>query len=370
MRRESTYERWMAEQGVPVVRAYGVERVVDLPREPWPRLGGKGTFIKLEGMEGVTGMYVVEVPPGGALNPEKHLFEKLMYVLQGRGSTEIYAPGAQRKTTFEWHEGSLFAVPLNTWHRLYSGSGSEPAVVLGFTNAPLILDLFHNPRFVFGSDYVFDDRFDGRDDYYQQEHRYVYEPENVWLWETNFVPDVRTAVVDGDEKKGAGMLLTQCEMGDGVLVSHMADWPVGRYQKAHYHGAGATLLIVRGEGFSLMWPQRAGTRPYESGYGDKVIRVDWREGSVLSPPDGWFHQHFNTSAVRARQLAFRYGSRRYSVEFHDLRKGDGPYLSIQKGGTMIEYEDEDPAIRRMFEADCNKHGVAVQMPAVATPAGG
>jgi hypothetical protein len=52
MRRESTYERWMAEQGVPVVRAYGVESVLDLPREPWVRLGGRGTFIKLEGMGG------------------------------------------------------------------------------------------------------------------------------------------------------------------------------------------------------------------------------------------------------------------------------------------------------------------------------
>ena len=45
-------------------------------RAPWKRLGGKGTFIQLQGMDGVTAQYVVEIPPGGALDAERHLYER------------------------------------------------------------------------------------------------------------------------------------------------------------------------------------------------------------------------------------------------------------------------------------------------------
>ena len=43
----------------------------------WPRLGGRAAFINLYGMEGVTGMYVGEIPAGGALTPEKHFYEEV-----------------------------------------------------------------------------------------------------------------------------------------------------------------------------------------------------------------------------------------------------------------------------------------------------
>ena len=357
MRRPSTYEQWIAEQGVPVVGGYGVEDVMAVGRAPWPRLGASGAVIKLEGMQGVTGMYVLDLPAGGTLNPERHLYEEIVYVLRGSGQGEVRGPGDE-PVRFDWAEGSLFAVPLNAWHRFSNGSRDEPAVLLCFTNAPLVLDLFHSHQFAFGDGYEFADRFDGRSDYYELEERYVNEADKVRIWRTNLVRDVRTAVIDAHESKGAGVRLTQFEMADGVLVAHVADWPVGGYHKAHYHGAGATLLIVRGSGFSLMWPREAGMRPFEAGNGDKVVRVDWREGSVFSPPDNWFHQHFNTGDVAARQLALRYGSRRYFVEFQDVRKGKGgPYQSIQKGGTLIEYEDEDPAIRPLFESACAERGV-------------
>ena len=190
---ESTYVKWIREQGLPIIGGYGVESVLGLPRAPWRRLGGSGTFIKLEGFEGVTGMYVAEIPPAGTLNPEKHLYEELIYILQGRGATELYAPGSEKKSVFEWQAGSLLSVPLNTWHRLSNGSGTEPAVFLGFTNAPMILDIFHRPEFVFGDNYVFDDRYDGRADYFTDESQYTTVQSGDLRWLTNFVSDVRQA---------------------------------------------------------------------------------------------------------------------------------------------------------------------------------
>ena len=114
--------------------------------------------------------------------------------------------------------------------------------------------------------------------------------------------------MDPSEAKGYGVRITSFDMGGSTLVGHLAEWPVGRYHKAHVHTGGAILLIRRSEGYTLMWPQEAGIRPYKSGNGDQVIKVNWREGSVFSPPSGWFHQHFNTGKEKARQLAFRYSS--------------------------------------------------------------
>lgn len=360
---DSTYVKWMTDQGLPIIQGYGVENVLDLPRQAWPRLGGKGTFIKLEGFEGLTGMYVAEIPPGRSLSPEKHLYEELIYVLRGRGATEVSGPGSEKNNVFEWQTGSLFTVPLNARHRLSNGSGSEPALVLGFTNAPLILDVFHNPDFVFNDQYDFADRYDGRPDYFRDESRYEKAQSGRTCWLTNFVADARNAgLLAGNQTPGLG--ISQCEMGDGILVAHIAEWPSGRYQKAHYHGGGAALLILRGAGYTLIWPREAGIRPYESGFGAQVTRIPWREGSVFSPPSAWFHQHFSTGREPARQLALRYGTDQYGVEFHDIVDREGNLVSVRQGGTLIEYEDEDPEIQRMFVAECIGNGVEVQMPHV------
>ncbi|HEY1266992.1 MAG TPA: cupin domain-containing protein, partial [Candidatus Binatia bacterium] len=144
MKRDTSYEAWMKKQGVPIVETHGVEDVGELPLKPWARTGGRGAFIQLKGMEGFTGMYVSEIPPAGALEPEKHLYEELIYVLRGAGSTEIWsADDGKSKLHFEWQQGSLFAVPLNCWHKLYNGSRG-PALLLSVTSAPIMIDLLHD----------------------------------------------------------------------------------------------------------------------------------------------------------------------------------------------------------------------------------
>ena len=165
-KRETSYEMWLKEEGIPVFEGYGVEDVTQLPLKAWPRTGGRGAYIDLRGMEGFTGMYVGEIPAGGALNPEHHLYEELIYIIQGVGATEIWSAGEEkRKMHFEWQQGSLFAIPLNTRHRMINGS-REPAIFLAVTSAPLMIDLLHNLPFVMGSDYKFDDRFDAQHNYF------------------------------------------------------------------------------------------------------------------------------------------------------------------------------------------------------------
>ncbi len=313
-------------------------------------------------------MYVCEIPPGGTLAPEKHMYDELPYVLSGRGLTKVWTGGRddpdETPGFFEWQTGSLFARPLNTWHQLSNGSGSEPARLLSVTTAPLIMDLYRNLDFVFGCDFRFRDRYNGRADYFAVGGRSPRPDGHGMMWETNFIPDVRAALVDAQDERGPEIGRTQYEMSGNALVGHIAAWPASGYHKAHYHGGGAIILIIAGRGYTLLWPQERGTQPYASGHGDKVIRQDWQEGSLLCPPTAWFHQHFNTGPTPARQLALRYGSKKHAVRFHDFQQREGAIVSTRQGGTMIDFEDEDPEIPRQYREALARAGVPYQ-PAAA-----
>jgi mannose-6-phosphate isomerase-like protein (cupin superfamily) len=334
--------------------------VRSLALRPWKRLGCDGAYLQLRGLEGITGVYVGRLAPGAVTEPERHLYEKIIYVLSGEGVAEIQQRDRVPQN-LQWHAGSLFSPPMNTLHRLMN-YGSEPALFLAITTAPMALDHYHNEEFVFNSDFSFTDRYDGELRYFDAiNERYLATNNRQWIWETNFIPDARRAQIDAQEQKGAGVNITQFEISDNTLIGHLAEWPVGRYHKAHFHGGGAVLVILRSEGYSLMWPNHLGTRPYENGFGDQVVRVDWAPGSVFSPPTNWFHQHFNTGPEPALQLALRCGSQKYPLGIRVGAIRAGVYTSVKQGGTLIEYDDEDPAIRPAYEAGLAKRGIVSTM---------
>ena len=76
--------------------------------------------------------------------------------------------------------------------------------------------------------------------------------------------------------------------------------------------------------------------------------MDWKDGSVLSPAQDEFHQHFNTGREPARYLAVLLGQ---------LHRGPGSRSPYQ-----IDYEDQDPSVYDLYVAECAKHGVDVVLP--------
>ena len=94
------------------------------------------------------------------------------------------------------------------------------------------------------------------------------------------------------------------------------------------------------------------------------MKVDWKMGSVLVPPNMWFHQHFNVGTEPAKYLAIRWGSRKYPL-FRSSGKQGKTDVSVKEGGHQIEYEDEDPHIRQLFEGELAKHGIECRMPIIA-----
>jgi hypothetical protein len=121
---KTTYFKWMASQNIPVIDGYGLEDVRDVAMAPWARTGGKASFINLYGMEGVTGMYVGEIPAGGALEAEKHFYEEVICILDGQGATEVWQEGG-RKQMFEW--GSMELVRAATQYLASTDQRRAPA---------------------------------------------------------------------------------------------------------------------------------------------------------------------------------------------------------------------------------------------------
>jgi hypothetical protein len=304
-------------------------------------------------MEGITGMYIVEIPPRSALTVERHLYEENFYVFEGKGVLEAWTT-KNEKQSCPWGPGSLFAVPLNTWHRIANESNS-PALLLAGTNAPIVLDIFYNRDFVFNCDFDFVDRFDGEGNFFEPSD--AAERASLII-EKNLIPDIRKAKLAGGNKMGEGYALTFVEMAGNVLISHLAELPVKRRNMAHSHGGGAVLLCLQSKGYTLMWPTSAGIPPYEAGNADKVVKIHWKEGGLASPPTNWFHTHFNVGREPVRLLAIRNGSKKRGVAFYDVHAIGGSTTPIKQGGTMLEFEDEDPQINKDFRSALKNAGIS------------
>ena len=367
MSRGFFYEEYMRGEGIPIFESTaGVDDVTLLLRKPWARIGGSGTFIEMRGtVESEAGVYVAEIPGGGALNPERHLYEKEIFILQGRGLTEVWQREGDSKVSFEWGVGSVFAVPQNAWHRMVNGS-REPAVFLAVTTAPRVMNTVENVDFVFNSDYAFGGDYAGQADYFTEGDERVKEGKYHNIWYTNFIPDARRAALEDYEVKVAGGRQIMYRMGRNFPHGHMGQWPPGIYHKAHRHGPGAILVCLMGKGYVLLWPMEAGITPFQDGHEDQVVKVEWGPWSIYTPPDGWFHQHFNTSQEPARQVAV-YGFRQPIFTAREWVGDDflGNF-SVKEGGAMIHYEDEDPEIRRRFEETLRKDGFESRMPPLGT----
>ena len=124
--------------------------------------------------------------------------------------------------------------------------------------------------------------------------------------------------------------------------------------KAHYHNPGTYLLCLSGLGYELMWPQDKG--PMAAGV--ERLKLDLKMNSVFAPVDMWYHQHFSTSQEPTRLLALEPDR---SSKFRGIVKEFGARTSIKEGGNQIEFEDEDPAIRKLFKEEIAKTGATWRM---------
>jgi hypothetical protein len=178
-------------------------------------------------------------------------------------------------------------------------------------------------------------------------------------WESAYIPDARSLSLFRSKVRGKANSQIDLQLADNTMQAHISEFETGTYKKAHRHGPGSHVVMLSGRGYSLLW--KGGLKYSEAA---QHVRVDFAAGTLFVPPDGWFHQHFNTSGEPARYLAATWGGAgRWFMR--SLGGGGRTHqlcmLSTRKGGNQIEYEDEDPLVGQMFDAELRKAAVVNKM---------
>jgi len=344
---KSSYQNFVRQEGVPLYEGSALEDLGSLTLADWERRGGKAAYTRLGDQE-FYNLQIVEIPPGGELKPERHMYDSVMYVMKGRGATTLWQEGEPR-TTVEWEEGALLAVPLNAWHQEFNSSGNEPCRILFGTNMAHVINLYGNLDFVFNNPFVFTDR------YAHSMQSFFSDKGQQWnlrLYETNFIPDIRKFSLDPYPERGNRTSIMRLAMSNTSIGMHIMSVSEGTYVTAHRHEARAHVIVVEGYGYELLF------MPNEE---KQRRRVPTNPYAVVAPRHNEYHQHFNTGKGEYRMLAFRGsglrqgGGRRYDPA--RTAQDKNPYdLSFK-----IPYQKEDPAIREEYYKELEKNGITLRL---------
>ncbi|MDC0882766.1 hypothetical protein OAP65_01630 [Litorivicinus sp.] len=365
-RPKTDYDLFMESEGIPIYRDFGVQRCQDLPMKPWDRLGGNGTYVQLYGTEGTWGMYVVEIPPRKELNIERHIYEKNIMILEGRGVCEVWHD-EKHKQVFEWQAGSLFSIPVNAYHRMINMSGQRVIFVAG-TTAPNLMNLIGDRDFIFNCDYQFGSRFDDSlSDFFEEKTQIEPDPiRGLAMRRTNIMADIVHAELPLDNRRSPGFRRIEPHMTKNKFYMWIGQHEIGRYSKAHAHTSAAILFCLTGKGYTLTWPEHLGANPWKDGKGDEVVRVDYEYGGCVSAAPGgarWYHQHFNVSNEPFRLTAW-FGPNHPSMlpgAAPGQKTTDYTAMDIHEGGTSIPYWMEDEYIRAEFQNQLEANGSVSRM---------
>src|SRR5258708_15005340 len=96
------------------------------------------------------------------------------------------------------------------------------------------MKLCEDGELVLNTKYDFKNRFSGEPDYFSNKGE-----QKGLLLQTNFVADAVNLPLVSARERGAGGGHIRFNMARGSMNSHISQFPVGTYKKAHAHGPGA-----------------------------------------------------------------------------------------------------------------------------------
>jgi oxalate decarboxylase/phosphoglucose isomerase-like protein (cupin superfamily) len=339
----------MESQGIPVYTGHYVEDMRTIALGHWPERECDAAFLRFVGQEGVSEARITEIAPGQTLPPLKFTLDEVVYVIEGRGLTTVWASEGAAPATFEWDKRSMFLLPRGSTHQFSNAQGDKPARLLQRNFLPLAMSLIPDAAFFFNSTAPGSGTLASDSANFYSEAKMFKTTDSAghpWAeWHGNFFPDMLAwDRLNPYWGRGAGGSSVSIMYSGSELSARMSVFPVGTYKKAHRHGPGRVIVIPGGDGYSVMWEE-----------GKEPVIVPWHEGSVFSPPDRWFHQHFNLGGIPARYLR--------PISSGALPQFSGRSERVEdRAKDQIEYVDEDPWIRQHFEAELAKKGLKSLMP--------
>ena len=293
------------------------------------------------------------------------MYEEIFLVVEGRGTTEVWQEGDTKKHVFEWQKGSMFSIPMNSWHRLVNAT-SGGALLLAGSTAPNVLNMINNVQAVFENPFVFRDRFNGADDFFKPKDEIEPDPvRGLAMRKTNFIPDVINCDLPLDNRRSLGWRRVEPFMTNNQFYYWIGQHEHGRYSKAHAHTSAAVLICLSGKGYTYSWPERCGVTPWKDGHASEIRRLDYEPvGLVTAAPGGarWYHQHFSAGADPLRLTAW-FGPHNPGRDpgAPGAKHTDYTAIDVNQGGTAIPYWMEDPFLRTEYEAKLRKNGVENRM---------
>lgn len=87
--------------------------------------GTKARFYRLSGAIRLQ-PHLSELPPGKASVNHRHTTEAVLYIVKGKGHTNMGYDGEELQRV-DWEEGDLIGIPLWAWHQHFNDSDTEPA---------------------------------------------------------------------------------------------------------------------------------------------------------------------------------------------------------------------------------------------------
>ncbi|MDA1185368.1 MAG: cupin domain-containing protein [Acidobacteria bacterium] len=337
---DTPYAAWVRAEGLEILGSRHIPDLHTVELKPWPRRGGLGVFLNHDESRTSSDSYVCEIPPGKELAPQRQMYEEMIYVLDGRGSTMVWNDAGQRGM-FEWRAGAVFAIPLNAWHQHFNGSGVEPARFVSVTNAPAIINTFDDLDFVFKTPYDFTRRFHGESAYFTGGGA-----RHGLCLDANVVPDAMSLPLVPLAEHGGIDGHLRLRMAGGHMSGHLSQFPSATYTKAHTQGPGAHVIMLAGEGYTLVWPK-----------GEAQQQYNWTPGTMIVPPSQCYQQYFNTGATPARYLVLK----TESVAIRNAQGVPRSWIAERLGGDQINYADESPSVRQRFAAVLAERGLTSKM---------
>lgn len=284
------YLDWSKREGIPIYEDFSLD-LLTAETGPWPRFGDRcaGAFVHHPGRGDWMTVFLLELPPGGASAPQRHLYDEIFYVLSGAGSLTVEMTDGSRRTV-DFGPRSLFAPPLNTRYRISNGSGGEPARLACANDLRILMNIYHDEAFFFDNPFAFPER--------QGESG-------------SFVSDLGTFAFPAPRDSSSVQLL----MGESSIGAQLREIPAGCSEESR-NDAGLHILCIEGAGHTLLG--------YE---GDRNSRrVDWSPGTCFALGEQTIHRHVNSDDPPARHLCIGFGTRRYPI-VHARRlslEGDAP----------------------------------------------
>ena len=343
--REGPYEFWVGTTGLPVYRGHSVPDLRSAEVGWWDERECGSAFVFLEGQGGLTEARITEIPPGATMPPLKFGLDEIVYVLKGRGLTTIWRDEGETKRTIEWGAHSLFLLPRNYTHQLSNVQGSEPVRLLHYNALPMAMAAIPDPALFFNNPHLAPSMDPEEELEFFAAAKTVPGRRERVVWAGNFFPDL--AVWDDlsrSEGRGAAGHAVSFHFPGMPFSSHMSVFPKQTYKKTHRHGPGpfrpgALLFVVSGEGYSVLWP-------HDDEDAEKTI-IPWQEGTVFDPPDKWWHGHYNVGREPARYVAIQPPQAASAFKSKSIE---------------IQYAEEEPWVREMFESELAKRDLSSLMP--------